>query len=213
MQRKGPLPGKICAWCILQRRFAGLFGYMARESCQSQLVLDAWRRYAAREGRFSRPRPLRERIRAQSCHSKGARGCIASTYCHCQTLRNAFREHLAVAEQSKAHLERTLPWHRPPWNASRIRIAMPGRLRTNRSRILPTKPLFSCARVQDARSRHGASQTRGLRRACAACRAQGGIGVRGLSGRSSVTGHGTVGRGHARSRGGAVGSGRHRLRG
>ncbi len=55
---------------------------------------------------------------------------------------------------------------------------MPGRLRTNRSRILPTKPLFSCARVQDARSRHGASQTRGLRRARAARRAQGGIGDR-----------------------------------
>ena len=43
MQRKGPLPGKIFARCILRRRFAGLFGYMARTSCQSQLVLDAWR--------------------------------------------------------------------------------------------------------------------------------------------------------------------------
>ena len=43
MQRKGPLPGKIFARCILQRRFAGLFGYMARISCQSQLVSDAWR--------------------------------------------------------------------------------------------------------------------------------------------------------------------------
>lgn len=54
---------------------------------------------------------------------------------------------------------------------------MPGCLRTNRSRILPTKPPFSCARVQDARSRHGASQTRGLRRACAARWARGGIGA------------------------------------
>ena len=58
---------------------------------------------------------------------------------------------------------------------------MPGRLRTNRSRILPTKPLFSCARVQDARSRHGASQTRGLRRARTARRARGGIGDRSAS--------------------------------
>ena len=58
MQRKGPLPGKIFTWCILQRRFAGLFGYMARISCQSQLILNTRRRYIATKGPFSRPRPF-----------------------------------------------------------------------------------------------------------------------------------------------------------
>lgn len=58
MQRKGPLPGRIFARCILQRRFAGLFGYMARISCQSQLILNTRRRYIATKGPFSRPRPF-----------------------------------------------------------------------------------------------------------------------------------------------------------
>lgn len=58
MQRKGPLPGKIFARCILRRRFAGLFGCMARTSCQSQLVLDARRANLATKPPFSRPRPL-----------------------------------------------------------------------------------------------------------------------------------------------------------
>ena len=68
MQRKGPLPGKICALCIPERRFAGLFGYMARISCQCQLVLDARRRYVAREGRFSRPRALLGYMKRENCH-------------------------------------------------------------------------------------------------------------------------------------------------
>ncbi len=68
MQRKGPLRGKVFARCIPERPFAGLFGCMARESCQSQLVSDAWRRYIARKGRFSRPRPLRERMKRKSRH-------------------------------------------------------------------------------------------------------------------------------------------------
>ena len=68
MQRKDPLRGKVFARCIPERRFAALFGYMARISCQSQLVLDAWRRYVAREGRFSRPGPLRGCMRRENCH-------------------------------------------------------------------------------------------------------------------------------------------------
>lgn len=52
MQRKGSLSGKMFAWCILQRRFAGHFEYMGSKSCQNQLILDAWRRYLAAKGRF-----------------------------------------------------------------------------------------------------------------------------------------------------------------
>lgn len=68
MQRKDPLRGKIFARCIPERRFAGHFGYMARESCQSQLILDAWRRYVARKGRFSRPRHLLGYMKRKTCH-------------------------------------------------------------------------------------------------------------------------------------------------
>ena len=89
MQRKGPLPGKIFALCIPERRFAALFGYMARVSCQSQLVLDARRRYVAREGRFSRPRPLR--------------GCMKRENCHGWPPRNAPRRNLTIARRLGTH--------------------------------------------------------------------------------------------------------------
>ena len=83
MQRKGPLSGKIFAWCILQRRFAGHFEYMESISCQNQLILDTWRRYLAMKRRFYRPRLLREYIRAIFCQECGLssawsalRGCF-----------------------------------------------------------------------------------------------------------------------------------------
>ena len=78
MQRKGPLPGKIFAWCILQRRFAGHFEYMESISCQNQLIFDAWRRYLATKGRFYRLRLLQECIRVIFCQeftSSSVRKC------------------------------------------------------------------------------------------------------------------------------------------
>lgn len=72
MQRKGPLPGKIFAWCVLQQRFAGHFEYMESISCQNQLILDAWRRYLATKGRFYRLRLLRECIRVIFCQECGS---------------------------------------------------------------------------------------------------------------------------------------------
>ena len=94
MQRKGPLPGKIFARCILQRRFAGLFGYMARISCQSQLVSDAWRANLARKGRFSRPRPLLGYMERKTCHGLPP--------------GNAPRRNLATAKRPGTHCARTL---------------------------------------------------------------------------------------------------------
>lgn len=67
MQRKGPLPGKIFAWCILQRRFAGHFECMESISCQNQLISNAWWRYLAAKGRFSCQGLLRECIRVIFC--------------------------------------------------------------------------------------------------------------------------------------------------
>ena len=68
MQRKGPLPGKIFARCIPKQLFAGLFGCMARISCQSQLISDAWRANLAANWRFSRPKPPRRCMRRKNCH-------------------------------------------------------------------------------------------------------------------------------------------------
>ena len=94
MQRKGPLPGKNCALCIPERRFAGLFGYMARISCQSQLISDAWRANLATNWRFSRPRPLL--------------GCMGRKTCHGLPPGNAPRRNLATAKRPGMHRARTL---------------------------------------------------------------------------------------------------------
>jgi hypothetical protein len=94
VQRKGPLLGKIFARCILQRRFAGLFGYMARISCQSQLISDAWRANLAMNWRFSRPRPLS--------------GCMERKTCHGLPPGNAPRRNLATAKRPGTHHARTL---------------------------------------------------------------------------------------------------------
>ena len=68
MQRKRPLHGKIFARCIPKRLFAGLFGCMARISCQSQLISDAWRANLAANWIFSRPRPLSGCMERKTCH-------------------------------------------------------------------------------------------------------------------------------------------------
>ena len=94
MQRKVPLPGKIFARCILQRRFAGHFGCMARTSCQSQLISDAWRANLAGKGRFSRPRPLSGYMERKTCHGLPP--------------GNAPRRNLATAKRPGTHRARTL---------------------------------------------------------------------------------------------------------
>ena len=95
MQRKGPLPGKIFTRCILRRRFAGHFGCMARISCQSQLISDAWRANLAANWRFSRPRPLS--------------GCMERKTCHGLTPGNASGRNLATARLPGTHRASILP--------------------------------------------------------------------------------------------------------
>ena len=136
MQRKGPLPGKIFALCIPERRFAGLFGCMARRSCQSQLVLDTRRRYVARKGRFSRPRALLGYMKRENCHGlpprnapreniatdgrpgtahgetlprQGTQERITREYRHCQSLESAFRGDLATTSLLRTHRGEVLP--------------------------------------------------------------------------------------------------------
>ncbi len=157
MQRKGPLPGKIFARCILQRRFAGLFGYMARISCQSQLISDAWRANLATNWRFSRPRPLL--------------GCMERKTCHGLPPGNAPRRNLATARHSRTHRARILPLpvrprahqcavpppsdagkrisrafchRRAPGNAFRAYPAIAGRLGMHSVDILPSADIREC---------------------------------------------------------------------
>ncbi len=88
MQRKGPLPGKIFARCILQRRFAGLFGCMARESCRELAIFPSEATFGM-HGAKKLPRiDARERTAAESCHGKA--------------LENASRENIATASQAKS---------------------------------------------------------------------------------------------------------------
>ena len=95
MQRKAPPPGKIFARCIPKQLFAGLFGCMARISCQSQLISDAWRANLAANWRFSRPRPLS--------------GCMERKTCHGLPPGNAPRRNLATARPPGTHRARILP--------------------------------------------------------------------------------------------------------
>ena len=95
MQRKAPLPGKIFARCILRRRFAGHFGRMARISCQSQLISDAWRANLAANWRFSRPKPPRRCMRRKNCHGLPP--------------GDAPRRNLATDRRSGTHRARILP--------------------------------------------------------------------------------------------------------
>ncbi len=95
MQRKAPLPGRIFARCIPKRLFAGLFGCMARISCQSQLISDAWRANLAANWRFSRPKPPRRCMRRKNCHGLPP--------------GNAPRRNLATARHLGTHRARVLP--------------------------------------------------------------------------------------------------------
>ena len=101
MQRKGPLLGKIFARCILQRRFAGLFGYMARISCQSQPVFGCMARESCRELAIFPSEAAFGMHGAQNLPRIAARERTAAESCHGKTPENASREYIATASQAK----------------------------------------------------------------------------------------------------------------
>lgn len=102
---KGVLPGKIFTMCIPKQRFAGLFRYAARKSCQDQLILDAYRRYVATEGVFFRPRPLLSYIKRKSCHGR--------------VPGNALGEYFATVDTRRTHHGEILS---PPKRGERITV-------------------------------------------------------------------------------------------
>ena len=106
MQRKVPLPGKIFARCILQRRFAGHFGCMARISCQSQPVFGCMARESCRELAIFPSEAPSEMHEAKKLPRIAARERTAAESCHGKTPGNAPRENIATASQAKSALGR-----------------------------------------------------------------------------------------------------------
>ena len=102
MQRKGALPGRIFARCILQRRFAGHFGCMARMSCQSQPVFGCMARESCRELAVFPPEAAFGMHGAQNLPRIAARGRTAAESCHGKTPGNAPCENIATASQAKS---------------------------------------------------------------------------------------------------------------
>lgn len=117
MQRKAPLPGKIFARCILQRRFAGHFGCMARISCQSQPVFGCMARESCRELAVFPPEAAFGMHGAQNLPRIAARGRTAAESCHGKTPENASRENIAIVERPGTHQGIILP--RPDARAER----------------------------------------------------------------------------------------------
>ncbi len=109
MQRKGALPGKIFAWCILQRRFAGHFGCMARISCQSQPFFGCMARESCRELAIFPPEAAFGMHGAQNLPRTAARERTAAESCHGKALENASRENIATASRPRTHFAHILP--------------------------------------------------------------------------------------------------------
>ena len=109
MQRKGALPGKIFAWCILQRRFAGHFGCMARISCQSQPFFGCMARESCRELAIFPPEAAFGMHGAQNLPRTAARERTAAESCHGKALENAPRENIATTSRPRTHFAHILP--------------------------------------------------------------------------------------------------------
>ena len=158
MQRKGALPGKIFAWCILQRRFAGRFGCMARISCQSQPVFGCMARESCRELAVFPPEAAFGMRGAKKLPRIAARGRIAREYCRCQSGQGRIRAqsrhrrtpggtHLASVLPSSSAWERTVVkycHYQSPENAFRAYPAIAGCLGMHSVDILPSADIREC---------------------------------------------------------------------
>ena len=158
MQRKGALPGKIFARCILQRRFAGLFGCMARISCQSQPVFGCVARESCRElaifpseaafgmhGAQNLPRTAaRERTAAESCHGKTPGNAPCENIAAASQAKGASGRNPAAAGRWGGRTARAFCHRRAPGNAPRENIATTSRPRTHLAHILPSLGAWEC---------------------------------------------------------------------
>ena len=131
MQRKVPLPGRIFARCILQRRFAGHFGCMARISCQGQPFFGCMARESCRELAIFPSEAAFGMHGAQNLPRTAARERTAAESCHGKALENASRENIATASQAKS--------------ASGRNPAIAGCLGMHSVDILPSADIRECA--------------------------------------------------------------------
>ena len=142
MQRKVPLPGKIFARCIPERRFAGLFGCMARTSCQSQPVFGCMARESCRELAIFPSEAAFGMHGAQNLPRIAARERTAAESCHGKTPGNAPRENIATTSRAKSasgrnpaaagrwgRTARAFCHRRAPGNVSRHNLVTTGRPR------------------------------------------------------------------------------------
>ena len=171
MQRKGALPGKIFARCILQRRFAGLFGCMARISCQSQPVFGCVACESCRElaifpseaafgmhGAQNLPRiAARERTAAESCHGKTPGNAPCENIAAASQAKGASGRNPAAAGRWGAYCASVLPsssarertvakscHYQSPENAFRAYPAIAGCLGMHSVDILPSADIREC---------------------------------------------------------------------
>ena len=144
MQRKGALPGKIFARCILQRRFAGHFGCMARMSCQSQPVFGCMARESCRELAVFPPEAAFGMHGAQNLPRIAARGRTAAESCHGKTPGNAPCENIATASQAKSASGRNPATVGRRGNAFRGHFAIGECPGTHQGTILPSPGARKC---------------------------------------------------------------------
>ena len=109
MQRKGALPGRIFAPCVPERRFAGLFGCIARISCQSQPVFGCVARESCHELAIFPSEAAFGMHGAQNLPRIAARERISRVFCHRQAPGNAPRRNLVAARPPRTHRARILP--------------------------------------------------------------------------------------------------------
>lgn len=101
MQRKGALPGRIFAPCVPERRFAGLFGCIARISCQSQPVFGCMARESCHELAIFPSEAAFGMHEAKKLPRMAAWERTAAESCHGKTPGNAPRKNIATASQAK----------------------------------------------------------------------------------------------------------------
>ena len=109
MQRKVPLPGRIFAPCVPERRFEGHFGCMARISCQGQPVFGCMARESCRELAIFPSETAFGMHGAQNLLRIAARERTAAESCHYQSPENAFRTYPAIAGRLGTHSVDILP--------------------------------------------------------------------------------------------------------
>ena len=144
MQRKGALPGKIFAWCILQRRFAGHFGCMARISCQSQPFFGCMARESCRELAIFPPEAAFGMHGAQNLPRTAARERIAREYCHCQSGQECIRAQSCRRRTLGGRTAREYCHYQSPENAFRAYPAIAGCLGMHSVDILPSADIREC---------------------------------------------------------------------